>query len=140
MPFKPGHKKIEGSGRKKGQVSRDRKMLMDKAEALGIDPFEILLHIANGDWERLGYDAPGVVKRDKYCEWLELTISTDTRARAAADACQYMLPKLKALEIDMMIGNQGPLLLNLNLAGGNATSLPEPQRVDSTPVEAHKIN
>lgn len=86
MAFKPGCKKPPGSGRKKGQISRDRQMLLDKAAELGCDPFEVNLMIAAGDWKNLG-----VKKKD---------LSLALRQRAATDACQFMLPRLKAIEIE----------------------------------------
>lgn len=85
-------------GRKKGTPNKNQDPLKQKAKELGIDPFEILLLFAKGDWQALGYKAETFVKEGSTFVNEELYIKPETRARAAAEACQYIYPKLKAIE------------------------------------------
>lgn len=93
-----GSPREPGSGRKKGTPNKNAVPLKEKAEALGVDPFEILLLFAKGDWKELGYPAAMVVKYSQHCQNEEFTIPPATRAKAAAEASQYLYPKLKAVE------------------------------------------
>jgi hypothetical protein len=73
MAFSVGHKKQ--GGRQKGTPNKASQSLMEKAEAMGIDPFmELLKLIRNGETEM-------------------------TRMMALKEACQYLYPKRKAVEI-----------------------------------------
>jgi hypothetical protein len=122
MPFKPGHKKM--GGMKKGAITRDRQMLLDKAKELGVDPFEILLRIANNDWKGLGYKKEGqTVHTAGGGSFYQPEIDCALRAKAAADACQYMLPKLKSIDITQT-EDEGPINIQLNLSAGYE---PQPQ-------------
>jgi len=56
MPFEPGHKKLPNSGRKKGQVNKNKQDLNALADLMGVNPIEILLNFAKGDWKALGYE------------------------------------------------------------------------------------
>lgn len=85
--------------RPKGSQNRKTKELHELADSLGISPFQILLHFANGDWKALGYKKEGVIKANEHCSWLELTIPTSVRAKAAGEACEYLYPKRKAVEL-----------------------------------------
>jgi len=76
-------------------------MLLDKAKELGVDPFEILLRFAKDDWQGLGYTkAEQTIHTAGGGHYVERTISPDLRAKCASDACQFMLPKLKAIEVE----------------------------------------
>lgn len=82
-----------------GTPNKDTQALIDLAHKKGINPFEILLHIANGDWKALGYKDDKAVVQTKsgvsYCE----RITMDHRMAAAAHASQYLYPKRKSVEI-----------------------------------------
>lgn len=118
--FKPGQKKPTGSGRKKGQITKDRQMLLDKAKELDVDPFEILLLFAADRWKDLGYaKAEQTVYTAGGGHFQERTISAELRARCAADACQYMLPRLKAIDVNVGDDN-GNISVTLNLGNPNA--------------------
>lgn len=100
MPFQKGKPRDEKAGRKKGTPNKDSLPLEEKAKSLGIDPFEILLLFAGGKWKELGYDnevyhsekADGSVK-------MGYTITPEMRLKASSEACQYLLPKKKAVEL-----------------------------------------
>lgn len=89
MGLAVGHRKY--GGRKKGTRNKSSVPVREKAQALGIDPFEILLHFAGGNWKKLGYAEERGLSG-------EYTIKPEVRVRAAADACQYLHPKLKQVE------------------------------------------
>lgn len=91
-------KGIKTGGRTKGTKNKDKAALELKAIALGIDPFEILLYFAAGDWEKLGYKSGEREIVTKSGSVLVDVISPETRMNAAAEACQYVYPKRKAIE------------------------------------------
>ena len=81
-------------GRQKGTPNKKTKELNSIAERLDVDPFEILLLFAKGDWKALGYskefELTGFGR--KY------TLEPSVRAKCAAEACNYLFPKRKAIE------------------------------------------
>lgn len=93
MPFKPGHKKI--GGRPKGVQNKFKQTMREKAEAMGIDPREILLKFAAGDWNGLGYDSKTKINGMGIEEPI---ISPELREKAAEAATKYIDPQLKAIE------------------------------------------
>lgn len=100
MAWPKGKPRPENSGRKKGTPNKDTLPIEQKALDLGVDPFQILLHFAGGNWKALGYEnecyftekADGAVK-------MGYVISPEMRCKAASEACQYLLPKKKAIEL-----------------------------------------
>ncbi len=82
MGFKPGHKKL--GGRQKGTPNKRTLFAQETAERLGVNPFEILLHIANGDKKALKVKTKG-------------PIGLSARRAAAMAACQYLVPKRRAI-------------------------------------------
>lgn len=87
-----GHKRW--GGRQKGTPNKTTSLLQEKTQELKIDPFEILLYFAAGDWEALGYEAEKAITENG----VKYTIEPSVRARCAAEACSYLYPKRKALE------------------------------------------
>lgn len=86
--------------RPKGSLNRSTEDLFDKAAALGVDPFEVLLNFAKRDWKALGYDSPTVTK---YCAdggTIEVDVITpDLQLSAAEKASSYLYPKRKAIDV-----------------------------------------
>lgn len=117
MGLKPGHPKY--GGRKKGVPNKRSELVADKAAALGIDPFEILLLFSRGDWKSLGYDSEkDVVGVSKFGEPIvKRVISPELRAGMAADACQYLHPKRKAIELTGADG--GPVVTQTQIDTSN---------------------
>lgn len=100
-----GSIKTPGSGRKKGTPNKDSLSLKERARELGVDPFVILLMYAKGDWKGLGYSSPTKLVASKSGECYEVdVITTDHRLKAAAEACQYLHPKRKAIEGSLDLG------------------------------------
>lgn len=132
MGFKPGQPKPPGSGKKKGSITKDRQMLLDKAKQLGVDPFEILLRFAAGDWEGLGYAAKtrtiytamgGHFEKDN--------IEAELRVKAASEASRYMLPTLKSVDVNLTDKRKPTMHLTVNF--GAAAELPaKPKEIDVT--------
>ena len=85
--------------RTKGALGKNVWPLRDKALELGVDPFEVLLLFAKGDWEKLGYRSAtkqmmvgdSVVTVD--------TIETSLRLKAAAESCKYLYPQLRSTDL-----------------------------------------
>jgi len=87
-------------GRPAGSLNRNRIDIWAIAKKKGVDPFEILLDFAKGDAEALGYQGERVISVTASGQ--EITgpwITPELRARAASDACEYLHPKLKGVEL-----------------------------------------
>ncbi len=88
-------------GRPKGSGSAKRHLEANELVAkLGCSPLEILCHIANGDWKKLGYEKPTeVVSVTKQGDLIERDIITlQLRYSAASDVCSYLYARRKAVE------------------------------------------
>lgn len=118
-----GKPKTPGSGRKKNSINKDSIPLLEKAKELNIDPFEILLHFAAGDWEKLGYESKTITIYGAHnVTNEEFTIQPGIRAKAAAEACQYLYPKRKSIEFsDVSEEKTDTLTVKLNWADENAS-------------------
>lgn len=66
--------------------------LQVRAEELGVQPFDILLLFAKGDSEALGYDPDPETG-------LPPAIPPKYRLAAAQEACKYLYPQLKSVEV-----------------------------------------
>lgn len=88
-------------GRAKGTPNKDKAVLLARALELGMDPFETLIHFANGNWKQLGYEnglkCVGIGADGKPI-FVPL-INPDMRINCARAACEYVHPKLKSLEL-----------------------------------------
>ena len=97
-------------GRKKGTPNKKALPLLRKAQELGCDPFEILLMFANGDWKGLGYKSATETRYNRQGDDFEvMVITSDQRLRAASDACQYLHPKRKAIDLTIDVDEDRPL-------------------------------
>lgn len=81
----------KSGGRQKGTPNKSTRELHELAEKLNVKPFEVLLHYASGNWKALGMAKK--VKTDP-----DPVIDDNLRIRAAAEACEYLYPKRKAIE------------------------------------------
>lgn len=91
-------KKVKKIGRPPGSANKRTSDLLDIAERLECNPFEVLIHFAKGDFEALGYDQHQMKTTKDGGTVLELTISPELRQKSAKDACEYLFPKRKAVE------------------------------------------
>lgn len=101
-------KGIKSGGRIKGTPNKDSAPVTAVAARLGIDPFEVLLRFAMGDWKNLGYETEQYIssanENGTFYKW---TIDPAVRMKAAAEASQYLYPKKKALELSADSENAG---------------------------------
>lgn len=89
-----------GQGRPKGSLNKITTLAKEKADALGIDPFEVLLRFSMGDWQTLGYASEVYVKKDgKDGTTYEFVIEPSVRAAAAANACRYLYPTHGSIQL-----------------------------------------
>lgn len=102
-------------GRKRGSRNKSSLSILEKAQKLNIDPLEILLCFAAGDWKSLGYESEKTIVRSKDVENEQYVIEPSTRMRAAAEACQYLYPKLKSIDnrISSSDGSEAKLIISL---------------------------
>ena len=82
---KPGERP---GGRKKGTPNKLTRTVMERVEALGVDPIAILAYFADGDTTKLGYTGKG-----------DPPITREMRLKAAIELAQYIAPKRKAIEL-----------------------------------------
>lgn len=102
--FKPGQSG-NPSGRRKGakDIRCYKREVWEACEIVGVDPFLVLAEIAAGVLEK----ADGTPER----------INAYLRKEAASELCQYLKPKLKAIEIT---GDpQNPVQFIMNFGHGN---------------------
>jgi hypothetical protein len=87
-------------GSRKGSPNSRTQDLFEITQRLGCNPFEVLIHFVKGDHEALGIEKYQVVSVTKYGEPIEkLSIPPELRQKSAKDACEYLFPKRKAIEI-----------------------------------------
>jgi hypothetical protein len=85
-----------------GALSKIKQDAQAKAEALGIDPFEILLLFAAARWKELGYESKTkTIYTSEGSSYDVETISPELRVKAAQEATNYVLAKRKAIELDV---------------------------------------
>jgi hypothetical protein len=104
-----GRGRHDGVGRQKGTPNKKSLALLERAQALGVDPFEVLLRFAKGDWQGLGYDSPTEIIMTKTGPMEKDRITPDHRLSAASQACQYLYPKRKAIEVTEKPDEDRPL-------------------------------
>lgn len=101
---------------------------MELADELGVNPIEILLLIAKGDWEALGYTSPTTHKVTQNGDIVEVDrIPLEERSKAAAACAPYLYAKRTAISIkDEREKNTGPALV-INYSGRKTPQLEEPK-------------
>lgn len=97
MPFEKGNKLA--TGRPKGSLGDRKRRVETLCKDLDVDPMEILLRFAKGDWKGLGYKSETVTKYSGETHWEEERISSSERIQAAKEAAQYVYSKLKTIEV-----------------------------------------
>jgi hypothetical protein len=100
-----GMKGLKTGGRKKGS-----KNILFKAELIAqkynMDPFEVLMQIACGDWKALGFDAKTKTAwLASGIEFEEDAVKLGDRLQAAKEACKYLHSTKQAVE--MSTGEEG---------------------------------
>jgi hypothetical protein len=104
MPFQKGHTFSKGNGRPKGSKTRIVQLADDLVTKLDVDPLEVLMLFAKGDWEALGYDSKETICYNSAGqEYSKLTVTPEMRVSAAREAVKYIYCQRKAVELS----NQG---------------------------------
>ncbi len=94
-----GFKKGQG-GRHKGSVNKRTRNIEEMAAACSVDPFQVLLWVAEGNWKALGYDAPSKISYTSAgIEFEEPNVKLDDRISAAKAASKYLYSEKKAVEL-----------------------------------------
>jgi hypothetical protein len=98
MPFSKGNKLARG--RAKGSKNLKNRKIEELCAKHDIDPFEILLLFAKGDWKALEYDDKERVKfvTEGGVTVYEDVISPELRMNSAAQAARYLYPQKRAIE------------------------------------------
>lgn len=78
--------KTPGSGRVKGVINKKTMGLLERAQACGCDPFDVLLMFSANDYVGLGYKT-------------EDMISPEMRLNAAKEASKYLYSQRRAVEV-----------------------------------------
>lgn len=102
---------LKHKGRAKGAQNKRTKLVEEIATKLGVDPFEILMRFAAGDWKGLGYESEiylvesgegdGVPSKIS----LKYVITPEVRAASAEKACRYLYAHKQA--VDPATGDAG---------------------------------
>lgn len=106
-------------GRAKGTPNKDTQALIEAAERLGVNPFEILLHFAKGDFATLGYSEYQTRPGPDGSTYDVLTIEPELRARCAMKASEFLYPKRKAIEITDGSESRRGITLNYKIEGND---------------------
>jgi len=111
-------------GRPRGARNKDTLEAEALAQKLGIDPFEVLLRFAAGDWKGLGYkEEMRAVAHSEEGTVYDYTIPTPVRAKCAEKATEFLRPKLKSIEFTGDAANAAAFTLSQMMA--NAAALQE---------------
>lgn len=97
MSFKPGDKRPENSGRKKG-VPNKNSLGAIEIFGEGMHPIEFLKHVMMNEWKALGYDQCYTIKQVGENSVMEDVLPSALRTKAATELLQYLCPKRKAIE------------------------------------------
>ncbi len=93
-------------GRVKGSKNVRTRMVEEIAAQFDVDPFEVLMMVAAGDWKGLGYDSP---MRQSFAasgiEFEELWIKLSDRVTAAKEASKYLYAAKQSVALST--GEQG---------------------------------
>lgn len=92
-------KGVKTGGRQKGTPNK-RTTVQEIAESFDLDPFEVLMMVAAGDWQGLGYDSKTRISFTAAgIEFEEDTIKLSDRVTAAKEASKYLYSQKKAVEL-----------------------------------------
>lgn len=98
MALRNGNK--SSKGRPKGSLNRRTILVEEIAARFKIDPFEVLMMVAAGDWEGLGFDAASKVSYTSAgIEFEEPNIKLSDRVQAAKEASKYLYSQKQAVAL-----------------------------------------
>lgn len=92
--------KPKTGGRSKGTPNKRTLLVEEMAAKYGVDPFEVLLMVATGDWKGLGFDAASKVSYSNAgIEFEEPNIKLSDRVQAAKEAAKYLHSQKQSVAI-----------------------------------------
>ena len=98
MPFQKGNK--ESKGRPKGSKNIRTFNAEELASRMDVDPLEILIHFATGNYKALGYENECYFKEGPSGEIkMGYVISPELRASSAEKACRYLYSQKQAVAL-----------------------------------------
>lgn len=87
-------------GRVKGSVNIRTFVAEEIAAKFEIDPLEVLMMVATGDWKGLGFDAPSKISYTSAgIEFEEPNIKLSDRVQASKEAAKYLYSAKQAVAI-----------------------------------------
>ena len=89
-------------GRQKGSLNKRTRLVEDIAAKFKLDPFEVLMMVANYDWKGLGYETESTIAYTNAGIEYELPrIALSDRVAAAKEAAKYIYPQKKSVEMTL---------------------------------------
>ena len=105
MGFKKGQPRDPKAGRKKGTKNKFTFNAEMLARDLGIDPLEICIHIAAGNWEEAGFKEEFIfVEKPDGAVTARPCIMPEMRLAAAKEAARYMYSTKQAVQLSGEVG------------------------------------
>lgn len=93
-------------GRLKGSKNKHSFQVEEIAQKFDVEPFEVLMMIAVGDWKGLGFDSPNKTSfTSAGIEYEEPHIKLSDRVQAAKEACKYLYSQKQSVAVST--GDQG---------------------------------
>jgi hypothetical protein len=87
-------------GRTKGSRNKRNLVVEEIAARFDLDPFEVLMMVASGDWKGLGYDAKTKVTfTPQGIEVEEDNVPLPSRVQAAKEASKYLYAQKQSVAI-----------------------------------------
>lgn len=87
-------------GRQKGSANKRTQLVEEIAARFDIDPFEVLMMVAAGDWEGLGYDMKSKISyTNAGIEFEEDHIKLSDRVQAAKEASKYLYSQKQSVAL-----------------------------------------
>lgn len=84
--------------RTKGSKNKHSFQVEELAQKFDVEPFEILMQIATGNWKFFGFSGPTKTTfTPQGIEVEELNIRMQERCQAAKDACKYLYSQKQAI-------------------------------------------
>ena len=100
---------LKHKGRAKGTQNKRTKLVEEIAERLKVDPFEIMMLYAKGDWKALGYESEVILVESGEGDGSKISmkyiISPELRSQNAQAAARYLYAHKQA--VDPATGDAG---------------------------------
>jgi len=95
MPFVKGQ-----GGRPKGLPNKRTRLVEEIAAKFDIDPFEVLMMVAAGDWKGLGYETKSkTIFTPQGIEMEEDNVTLSNRVAAAKEAAKYLYSQKQSVAL-----------------------------------------